>query len=148
MTGEKVIVTAALTGSAHFPSMSPYLPLTPKQIIEEGIRSAEAGASILHIHVRNPENGMPTPDIELFREVLTGLKSRTDAVICLSTGGGMGMSTEQRAAPVTTFKPEMATLNFGSMNFSVFHVAEGSIRVPIAWRCLPPRRGRRRGERD
>ncbi len=136
MTGEKVIVTAALTGSAHFPSMSPYLPLTPKQIIEEGIRSAEAGASILHIHVRNPENGMPTPDIELFREVLTGLKSRTDAVICLSTGGGMGMSTEQRAAPVTTFKPEMATLNFGSMNFSVFHVAEKIKEWKYPWEKL------------
>lgn len=124
MSGQKVIVTAALTGSAHFPSMSPYLPLTPEQIIKEGIRAAEAGAAILHIHVRNPENGMPSPDIDVFREVLTGLKAGSDAVICLSTGGGMGMSTEQRASPVTTFRPEIASLNFGSMNFSVFHVAE------------------------
>jgi uncharacterized protein (DUF849 family) len=124
MSGQKVIVTAALTGSAHFPSMSPYLPLTPQQIIDDGIRAAEAGAAILHIHVRNPENGMPSPDIEIFRTVLTGMKKSTNAVICVSTGGGMGMSTEQRAAPVTTFRPEIASLNFGSMNFSVFHVAE------------------------
>ena len=124
MSGQKVIVTAALTGSAHFPSMSPYLPLTPEQIIKEGIRAAEAGAAILHIHVRNPENGMPSPDIDVFREVLTGIKAGSDAVICVSTGGGMGMSTEQRASPVTTFRPEIASLNFGSMNFSVFHVAE------------------------
>lgn len=124
MTQPKVIVTAALTGSAHFPSMSPYLPITPRQIIDEGIRSAEAGAAVLHIHVRNPDNGMPTPDIDIFREVLTGLKAKTDAVICITTGGGMGMTTEQRAAPVITFKPEMASLNFGSMNFSVFPGAE------------------------
>jgi len=124
MAQPKVIVTAALTGSAHFPSMSPYLPITPRQIIDEGIRSAEAGAAVLHIHVRNPDNGMPTPDIDIFREVLTGLKEKTDAVICITTGGGMGMTTEQRAAPVITFKPEMASLNFGSMNFSVFPGAE------------------------
>lgn len=124
MAQQKVIVTAALTGSAHFPSMSSYLPITPRQIIDEGIRSAEAGAAILHIHVRNPDNGMPTPDIDIFREVLAGLKEKTKAVICITTGGGMGMSTEQRAAPVITFKPEMASLNFGSMNFSVFQVAE------------------------
>ena len=136
MAEQKVIVTAALTGSAHFPSMSPYLPITPKQIIDEGVRSAEAGASILHIHVRNPENGMPTPDIDIFREVLTGLKEKTDAVICISTGGGMGMTTEQRAAPVITFKPELASLNFGSMNFSVFHVAEMIKEWKYPWEKL------------
>ena len=136
MTQQKVIVTAALTGSAHFPSMSPYLPITPKQIIEEGIRSAEAGAAILHIHVRNPDNGMPTPDIDIFREVLSGLKEKTDAVICVSTGGGMGMTTEQRAAPVMTFKPEMASLNFGSMNFSVFPGAEKIKEWKYPWEKL------------
>jgi len=136
MIQQKVIVTAALTGSAHFPSMSPYLPITPKQIIDEGLRSAEAGAAILHIHVRNPDNGMPTPDIDIFREVLTGLKEKTNAVICISTGGGMGMSTEQRAAPVITFKPEMASLNFGSMNFSVFPVAEKIKEWKYPWEKL------------
>lgn len=132
----KVIVTAALTGSAHFPSMSPYLPLTPKQIIDEGIRSAESGAAILHVHVRNPENGMPTPDIEVFSEVLAGIKAKTDAVICISTGGGMGMSTEQRAAPIINFKPEMASLNFGSMNFSVFYMAERIKEWKYTWERL------------
>jgi len=136
MTQQKVIVTAALTGSAHFPSMSPYLPITPRQIIDEGLRSVEAGASILHIHVRNPDNGMPTPDIDIFREVLTGLKEKTDAVICVSTGGGMGMTTEQRAAPVITFKPEMASLNFGSMNFSVFPGAEKIKEWRYPWEKL------------
>lgn len=125
MPQEKIIVTAALTGSAHFPSMSPYLPITPKQIIGDGIRAAEAGAAILHVHVRNPENGMPTPDLDIFREVLTGIKEKTKAVLCISTGGGMGMSTEQRAAPIINLKPEMASLNFGSMNFSApFRTAE------------------------
>ena len=136
MSGQKVIVTAALTGSAHFPSMSPYLPLTPGQIIEEGIRAADAGAAILHIHARNPENGMPTPDIEVFREVLTGIKAGSDAVICLTTGGGMGMSTEQRASPVTTFRPELASLNFGSMNFSVAHVADRIRDWKFPWEKL------------
>jgi uncharacterized protein (DUF849 family) len=124
MPQDKVIVTAAVTGSAHFPSMSPYLPITQQQIIEDAVKSADAGAAVLHIHVRNPENGMPTPDIDIFKEVLIGIKARTDAVICISTGGGMGMSTEQRAAPVINLKPEMASLNFGSMNFSVFTQAE------------------------
>jgi len=136
MSQEKVIVTAALTGSVHFPSMSTHLPLTPKQIIEDGIRSAEAGAAVLHIHVRNPENGMPTPDLEIFREVLTGIKAKTNVVICVTTGGGMGMSTEQRAAPVITFKPEMASLNFGSMNFSVFPVAEKITEWKYPWEKL------------
>ncbi len=136
MTGNKVIVTAALSGSAHYPSMSPYLPITPRQIIEDGIRSAEAGAAILHIHVRNPENGMPTPDIDVFREVLQGIKARTNAAICVSTGGGMGMSTEQRAAPIINFKPEMASLNFGSMNFSVFYMAERIKEWKYPWEKL------------
>jgi uncharacterized protein (DUF849 family) len=136
MSGQKVIVTAALTGSAHFPSMSPYLPLTPQQIIDDGLRAADAGAAVLHIHVRNPENGMPSPDIEIFRTVMTGIKKSSDAVICVSTGGGMGMSTEQRAAPVTTFRPEIASLNFGSMNFSVFHVAEKIREWKYPWERL------------
>ncbi|MDD5312184.1 MAG: 3-keto-5-aminohexanoate cleavage protein [Dehalococcoidia bacterium] len=136
MPQEKVIVTAALTGSVHYPSMSPYLPLNPKQIIEDGVRSAEAGAAVLHIHVRNPENGMPTPDLDIFREVLTGIKAKTNAVICLSTGGGMGMSTEQRATPLITFKPEMASLNFGSMNFSVFPGAEKIKEWKYPWERL------------
>ncbi len=136
MPQEKVIVTSAVTGSAHFPSMSPYLPITPQQIIEDAVKSADAGAAILHIHVRNPENGMPTPDIEIFKEVLSGIKARTNAVICISTGGGMGMSTEQRASPVINLRPEMASLNFGSMNFSVFPQADKVKEWRYPWEKL------------
>jgi len=132
----KVIVAAALTGSAHFPSMSPYLPVTPSQIIEEGIRSAKAGAAILHVHARNPENGMPTTDSEIFREVLTGIKAQTNAVLCVSTSGGIGISTEQRAAPVINFKPEMASVNFGSMNFSLIQVADKIKEWKYPWERL------------
>ncbi|MBN1375204.1 MAG: 3-keto-5-aminohexanoate cleavage protein [Dehalococcoidia bacterium] len=136
MPQEKVIVTAAVTGSAHFPSMSPHLPITPQQIIEDAVKSAEAGAAVLHIHVRNPENGMPTPDIDIFKEVLSEIKTQTSAVICISTGGGMGMSTEQRASPVISLKPEMASLNFGSMNFSVFPQAEKIKEWRYPWEKL------------
>lgn len=137
MPQEKVIVTAALTGAAHFPSMSPYLPITPQQIIEDGIRSAEAGASIIHVHVRNPDNGMPMPDIDLFREVFMGIKAKTNAVISLSTSGGMGVSTEQRAAPVINLKPELASLNFGSMNFSAaFRYADRVKEWKYPWEKL------------
>lgn len=136
MPNEKVIVTAAVTGSAHFPSMSPYLPITPQQIVEDAVKSAEAGAAVLHIHVRNPENGMPTPDIDIFREVLSEIKAHTNAIICISTGGGMGMSTEQRAAPVISLKPEMASLNFGSMNFSVFPQADKVKEWKYPWERL------------
>lgn len=136
MSATKVIVTSALTGSVHFPSMSPYLPVTPEQIIEDGVRSAEAGAAVLHVHVRNPENGMPTPDIEIFGEVLAGIKARTSAIICISTGGGMGISTEQRAAPIIAFKPEMASLHFGSMNFSIFHMADRIKEWKYPWEKL------------
>lgn len=124
MPQAKVIVTAALTGGVHTPSMSPHLPITPKQLIAEGISAAEAGAAVLHIHVRKPENGMPTPDLELFREVLTGIKAKSNIVICITSGGSMGMSVEQRAAPVIALKPELASLNFGSMNFALFPYAE------------------------
>jgi uncharacterized protein (DUF849 family) len=136
MPQDKRIVTAALTGSVHYPSMSPYLPITPKQLIEDGIRAAEAGAAILHIHVRNPENGMPTPDVDLFREVLTGIKGKTDAIVCISTGGGMGMSAEQRAYPVVNMKPEMASLNFGSLNFSSPLQMSRSTEWKYAWEKL------------
>lgn len=118
----KVIVTAAITGAIHTPSMSPYLPITPKQIADEVVHAYEEGAAVAHIHVRNPENGMPSPDLELFREVVTEVKSRCNIILCLTTGGGLGMTTKQRVAVVPTFKPELASFNFGSMNFALFHV--------------------------
>jgi len=115
----KVIVTAAITGAVHFPTLSPYLPITPEQIADEALRSYEAGAAIAHIHVRHPELGMPSSDLELYRKVATSIKSRCNMIICFTTGAGAGMSTQERVAVVSTLKPELASLNFGSMNFSL-----------------------------
>lgn len=117
---DKVVVTAAVTGSIHTPTMSPYLPITPEQIIEEGVRAYEAGAAVVHVHARNPENGFPSPDLELIRKIITGIKERCPVVICITTGGGAGMTLEQRVAPVTTYKPELASCNAGSMNWGLF----------------------------
>lgn len=120
---EKVVVTAALTGSIHTPTMSPHLPITPEQLIEGGVRAYEAGAAVVHIHARNPENGLPSPDLALIEKIITGIKERCPAVICITTGGGMGMTVEQRVAPVTAYKPELASCNAGSMNWGLFPVA-------------------------
>ena len=120
----KAIITAAITGSIHTPSMTPYLPITPKQIADEAVRAYEAGAAVAHIHVRDPETGMPSPSLDLFREVLTEVKSRCNMIICTTTGGGLGMTTEQRVAVVREFKPELASFNFGSMNFALFPILQ------------------------
>lgn len=117
---DKVVVTAAITGSIHTPTMSPYLPITPQQIADEAVRAYEAGAAVVHIHARNPENGLPSPDLNLIKEIITSVKSRCPAVICITTGGGMGMTLEQRVAPVTSFQPELASCNAGSMNWGLF----------------------------
>lgn len=120
----KVIITAAITGGVHTPGMSPYLPITPQQIVDESVRAWEAGAAICHIHVRNPETGRPSPDINLIREVMAKIKSRCPIIVCISTGGGIGMTVEQRVKPVRLFRPELATLNAGSINFAMFHKIE------------------------
>jgi uncharacterized protein (DUF849 family) len=117
---EKIILTAAVTGSIHTPTMSPYLPITPQQIADDAVKAAEAGAAIVHIHVRDPRSGRPTPDIELYREVLTSIKSRSDVIINTTTGGGAGMTPQERLKVVPTFKPELASFNMGSMNFGTF----------------------------
>ena len=104
--------------------MSPHLPITPQQIVEESVRAWEAGAAICHIHVRNPETGRPSPDINLIREVMAKIKSRCPIIVCISTGGGIGMTVEQRVKPVRLFRPELATLNAGSINFAMFHKIE------------------------
>ena len=116
----KAIITAAITGSIHTPTMTPHLPITPKEIADEAVRAYEAGAAVAHIHVRDPQTGAPSVSADLFREVITHVKSRCNMVLCLSTGGGLGMTAEQRAVSVRTFKPELASLNFGSINFALF----------------------------
>ncbi len=119
---DKVIITAAITGSIHTPTMSPYLPITPWEIADEAVRSYEAGAAVCHIHARNPETGQPTPDVNIIKEIITNIKSRCNIVICITTGGGLGMTIEQRVAPVSLYRPELASFNAGSTNFALFPV--------------------------
>jgi uncharacterized protein (DUF849 family) len=122
-TASKVIVTCAVTGSIHTPTMSPYLPVTPTEIVEAAIGAAEAGASIIHLHARDPETGKPSPDPRLFMDFLPRIKQRTDAVMNISTGGGLKMSLEERLAAAHAARPELCSLNMGSMNFALHHIA-------------------------
>ncbi len=121
---EKLIITAALTGGVTLPSQTPYLPITPQQIAEEAYRAWEAGASVVHVHARDPKTGKPTPNLNVFREILTRIKEKCDVIICVTTGGALGMAREDRAAGVPTFKPEMASFNMGSINFSIHPILE------------------------
>ncbi len=121
---EKVIIPCAVTGSIHTPSMSPHLPITPDEIAESAIAAAEAGAAIIHLHARHPETGRPTQDPALFMQFLPRIKQATGAVLNITTGGGMGMTLEERLAPAHRAKPEVTSLNMGSMNFSVAQLAE------------------------
>lgn len=116
----KVIVTCAVTGSIHTPSMSPNLPVTAEQIADAAISAAEAGAAIIHLHARDPRTGQPIHSVESFEPFLKVIKQRSDAVINITTGAGLGMSLEQRLAPAVHFTPEVASLNMGSMNFALF----------------------------
>lgn len=115
----KVIITCAVTGAIHTPSMSEHLPITPQQIAEQSIAAAEAGASIIHLHARDPIDGRPTPDPAVFMQFLPVIKQSTDAVINITTGGGLGMSLDERLAAPLLAKPEMCSLNMGSMNFNI-----------------------------
>ena len=116
----KVIITCAVTGAIHTPSMSPHLPVTPNEIAESAIAAAEAGASILHLHARDPETGQPTQDPSVFEQFLPRIKQSTNSVINITTGGSPHMSVAERMRPATTFKPEVASLNMGSMNFGLY----------------------------
>ncbi|MBM4329858.1 MAG: 3-keto-5-aminohexanoate cleavage protein [Deltaproteobacteria bacterium] len=129
----KAVITAAITGSIHTPTMSPYLPITPDQIADNAIQAYEAGAAVAHIHVRNPQTGQPSPDPELFKEVLSQVKSKCDMIICTTTGGGLGMTPEQRLTVVSTFKPELASFNMGSMNFGLFPILERMKDFKFPW---------------
>ncbi|MEQ9260410.1 MAG: 3-keto-5-aminohexanoate cleavage protein [Roseovarius sp.] len=119
-----VIITCAPTGGIHTPTMSPHLPITPAEIATASIEAAEAGASIIHLHARDPETGKPDPRSETFRQFLPVIKQATDAVINVSTGAGLGMSMEERLRAATDASPEMASLNMGSMNFGIFPLLE------------------------
>lgn len=120
MSKRKVIITCAVTGAIHTPSMSQYLPVTPREIAEAAISAAAAGAAILHLHARNPETGIPSQDPGIFQEFLPQIKEATNAVVNITTGGSPHMTVEERMKPVATFKPELASLNMGSMNFGLY----------------------------
>jgi uncharacterized protein (DUF849 family) len=116
----KVIITCAVTGAIHTPSMSPHLPVTPDQIATEALAAAEAGAAIVHLHARDPLNGRPTPDPEVFLQFLPAIKAGSDVVINITTGGGQGMAVQERLAGPLRLRPEMCSLNMGSMNFGLY----------------------------
>ena len=118
----KVIITCAVTGAIHTPSMSPYLPVTPDEIAEAAIGAAKAGASIVHLHARNPKDGSPSQDPALFRQFLPKIKAATDVVINLTTGGSPAMTVEERLQPALQLAPEVASLNMGSMNFGLYEM--------------------------
>jgi uncharacterized protein (DUF849 family) len=116
----KVIITCAVTGSGHTPTMSPYLPFTIEDVVAESVAAAEAGASVIHLHARDPRDGRPTPEPAVFMEYLKPIKANTDAVVSITTGGGTGMTVQQRLEIVEVAKPELCTLNLGTMNYGGF----------------------------
>ncbi len=118
-----IIITCAITGSVHTPTMSPHLPITPEQIAREGVAAAEAGAAILHLHARNPADGRPSPDPSLFMDFLGRIKSGCDAIANITTGGSALMNLDERLAGALAAAPEMCSLNMGSMNFGLFGAA-------------------------
>lgn len=120
----KVIITCAVTGSIHTPSMSPYLPVTPDEIAEQAIAAAEAGAAILHLHAREPSDGRPSFDPAVYRQFLPRIHAATDAVINITTGGSITMTLDQRLAAALDVSAEMASCNMGSMNFAIFPVLD------------------------
>jgi uncharacterized protein (DUF849 family) len=117
---KKVVITCAVTGAIHTPSMSKYLPVTADEIAEAAIAAAQAGAAVLHLHARDPKDGRPSQDPDLFRPFLQKIKAATDAVVNITTGGSPHMTVQERMRPAMTFKPELASLNMGSMNFGLF----------------------------
>lgn len=129
----KVIITCAVTGAIHTPSMSPYLPVSPAQIAQSAIEAAKAGAAIVHLHARNESDGSPSQDPALFRQFLPQIKDACDAVINLTTGGAPTMSLQDRLRPVHDFKPELASLNMGSMNFGLYPMLKRFKEFKYEW---------------
>jgi uncharacterized protein (DUF849 family) len=120
----KCIVNCAVTGAIHLPSQTPYLPITPEEIAREAVAAAQAGAATVHLHARHPETGQPSSDPALFERFCREISTRSDVVIGITTGGGLGMTPEQRMTAVRRFQPELASLNMGSINFGLFQLKE------------------------
>ena len=121
---DKVIITCAVTGGTHTPTMSPYLPVTPDAIIEQAVGAAEAGAAVLHLHARDPETSRPTGNLEIWRHILSSISSRCDAVLNMTTGGSTYMTIEERLAAPLANAPELCSCNMGSMNFGTYVMKE------------------------
>ncbi len=133
MAKHKVIITCAITGSIHTPSMSPHLPVTAEEIADNAIGAAEAGAAIVHLHARDPQTGIPDQSPEAFAPFLKVIKQRSNVVVNITTGGAPTMSIEERLRPVATFKPEVASLNMGSMNFGLYPMLERFREFKTEW---------------
>ena len=129
----KVIITCAPTGAIHTPSMSPYLPVTPDEIAAAAIAAAEAGATVLHLHARDPVDGRPTQDPDVFRQFLPRIKASTDAVINITTGGNPSMTIDERLQPALQLQPEVASLNMGSMNFGLYPMLKRFTEFKHSW---------------
>jgi uncharacterized protein (DUF849 family) len=129
----KVIITCAVTGAIHTPSMSPHLPVSPDEIAKAAIAAAKEGAAILHLHARDPVTGKPTQDPSIFQEFLPRIKESTNAVVNITTGGSPHMTVEERMRPAATFKPELASLNMGSMNFGLYPMLNRFTEFKHAW---------------
>jgi len=130
---DKVIISCAVTGSIHIPSLSPYLPITPEQIAKEAIASREAGAASVHLHARDPRTGAPTMDLGLFQEFCQEVHRKSDVIICITTGGAPTMTPEERMVAVRKFKPELASINMGSINFGLFPMMDKIKEYQFDW---------------
>ena len=132
-TDNKVIISCAITGAIHTPSMSPYLPVTPEEIAKEALGAARAGAAIVHLHARDPQTGKPTQNPDAFRPFLNLIKQESDVVMNLTSGGAPTMQIRERIGPALTFKPEVASLNMGSMNFGLFPMLDRHKEFKHSW---------------
>jgi uncharacterized protein (DUF849 family) len=120
----KFILNCAVTGAIHTPTMAPYLPIKPQDIAAQAIDAINAGASTVHVHARHPESGMPTGDLDLMGEIVSTIHAKSEGVICITTGGGLNMTVDERLAAVPKYKPELASCNLGSMNFALFPILD------------------------
>ena len=129
----KVIITCAVTGAIHTPSMSPHLPVTPDEVAASAVGAAQAGAAVVHLHARDPKDGRPTQDPAAFAQFLPAIKSQTNAVINITTGGSPHMTVAERLRPAHHYKPELASLNMGSMNFGLYPMLERQKEFKHDW---------------
>ena len=129
----KAIISCAVTGAIHVPSLTPHLPITPEEIADQAVGAAEAGAAILHLHARDPETGKPDQTPEAFARFLPRVKQGTNAAINITTGGSPYMKVEERVRPAAQFKPEVASLNMGSINFGLYHLADKYETFKFDW---------------